>query len=201
MFPATSVAMTSTVSGLLLSVRSEPKGTAMPDKNASTNTRRGPALAGLAAAVLILVVAVVVFVMVRSGDDKGATAAPESTAATLSPELQKEPEVTKGDGAPLTALGITEIVAGAGPVVQSGQTVTFNYKLVSYTSGEMMDSSWSRGEPFTSQIGVGSLIKGWDQGIPGQKVGSRIQMDVPADLAYGPERGDLRFVVDILDAK
>ncbi|WP_052721137.1 MULTISPECIES: FKBP-type peptidyl-prolyl cis-trans isomerase [Actinoplanes] len=173
----------------------------MPDKNASTNTRRGPALAGLAAAVLILVVAVVVFVMVRSGDDKGATAAPESTAATLSPELQKEPEVTKGDGAPLTALGITEIVAGAGPVVQSGQTVTFNYKLVSYTSGEMMDSSWSRGEPFTSQIGVGSLIKGWDQGIPGQKVGSRIQMDVPADLAYGPERGDLRFVVDILDAK
>ena len=67
----------------------------------------------------------------------------------------------------------------------------------------MIDSSWSRRQatPFSLQIGTGQLIQGWDKGIPGQKVGSRIQLDVPAALAYGPEQGDLRFVVDILAAQ
>ena len=67
-------------------------------------------------------------------------------------------------------------------------------------------TSWKRGQTFDTQIGTGQVIPGWDQGLVGVKVGSRVQLDIPADLAYGetPEggapAGDLRFVVDILAA-
>ena len=127
-------------------------------------------------------------------------APPAAGAAAPTGALAQEPEVKPGTGT-LSKLEIKELVPGTGPVVKSGQTITVNYKLISYTTGDVVDSSWSRGEPFSTRIGTGDLIKGWDQGIPGQKVGSRIQLDVPADLAYGPQQGDLRFVVDILDAK
>ncbi|GAA4603055.1 peptidylprolyl isomerase [Actinoplanes octamycinicus] len=128
-----------------------------------------------------------------------AAAGSGAAAGTLSPELSKEPEIKPGTGGPLSKLVITPLVKGTGPVVKAGQTVTFNYKLIPYAGGAVMDSSWSRGQPFTSVIGAGQLIAGWDQGIPGQKVGSRIQMDIPAALAYKDQ--DLRFIVDILDAK
>jgi peptidylprolyl isomerase len=116
------------------------------------------------------------------------------------PALAKEPVVKAGTGT-LTDLVVTPLVKGTGPAVQKGQTITANYTLVSFKTGEVKDSSWSRGQPFTTQIGVGAVIKGWDEGIPGQKVGSRLQIDVPAKDAYGPSEGDLRFVVDILDAQ
>ena len=116
------------------------------------------------------------------------------------PALSKEPDVAKGSGK-LGKLAVKELVPGTGPVVRKGQTITANYKLVSYQTGQVIDSSWTRGQPFSTAIGTGAVIKGWDEGIPGQKVGSRIQLDVPAALAYGPQEGDLRFVVDILAAQ
>jgi peptidylprolyl isomerase len=116
------------------------------------------------------------------------------------PALAKEPEVKAGQGT-LSALKVTALVPGTGPAVAKGQTITANYKLVSYKTGELIDSSWRTGQPFSTPIGTGQVIQGWDQGIPGQKVGSRIQLDVPAALAYGPQQGDLRFVVDILAAQ
>jgi peptidylprolyl isomerase len=184
--------------------------------------RRAQAVAGALAGVGVVAVLVAVFVGVRAGgsDEPEAaaappaasepaaqptTAAPEPTApqpapVDTPPALAKEPVVKGGQGT-LQKLKVTSLVAGSGPVVKAGQTVTANYVLVSYKTGELMDSSWQRGEPFSTEIGKGAVIKGWDQGIPGQKVGSRIQLDVPAALAYGPQRGDLRFVIDILAAK
>ncbi len=187
----------------------------MSDRTEAAGRRRQAIMGGVAGA-LVFVVLVIVFAVVRSGDDDdepaatntanaAATAAPVPPASAspaaggLAPELSTEPDVQAGTGGPLTSMVITELVKGTGPVVQSGQTVTFNYKLIPYRGGAVIDSSWSRGEPFTSQIGVGRLIAGWDQGIPGQKVGSRIQMDIPAALAYKDQ--DLRFVVDILATK
>jgi peptidylprolyl isomerase len=113
--------------------------------------------------------------------------------------LAKEPAVTAGGKKALTKLVVTPLVKGTGPKVQKGQTLTANYKLVSYRTGQVMDSSWGR-EPFQTPIGVGKVIPGWDQAIPGQRVGSRLLLDVPAALAYGDRDGDLRFVVDILAA-
>ncbi|WP_436519726.1 FKBP-type peptidyl-prolyl cis-trans isomerase [Actinoplanes sp. HUAS TT8] len=174
----------------------------MTDRTREAVRRRGQAILGGAAGVLAFAALVTVFVVVRSGgDDKPAptTNAAVTASATPSPDLSKEPDVPAGTGGPLTQLVITDLIEGTGPVVRSGQTVTFNYKLIPYKGGAVIDSSWSRGRPFTSQVGAGRLIPGWDQGIPGQKVGSRIQLDVPAELAYKDQ--DLRFVIDILSAQ
>ncbi|XVV09256.1 FKBP-type peptidyl-prolyl cis-trans isomerase [Actinoplanes sp. CA-131856] len=195
--------------------------------NTDSKKRRSQAIGGAVAGLAVIAVLVGVFVTVRSGDgddanNTSAAAAPTSAAAPAEAApteavpseaappaaaqvetpaaLAKEPEVKAGKGK-LTKLGVTALVPGTGPAVQKGQTVTANYKLVSYTTGQVIDSSWSRGEPFSTPIGVGAVIKGWDEGIPGQKVGSRVQLDVPAALAYGEQQGDLRFVVDILAAK
>jgi peptidylprolyl isomerase len=124
---------------------------------------------------------------------------PSAPAVNIPPALSKEPDVKPGKGK-LTKLVATVLVPGTGPAVQKGQTVIANYKLINYLTGETLDSSWSRKEPITTQVGVGAVIQGWDQGIPGQKVGSRVQLDVPEALAY-PGKGDLRFVVDILAAQ
>ncbi|HWS31805.1 MAG TPA: FKBP-type peptidyl-prolyl cis-trans isomerase [Actinoplanes sp.] len=183
----------------------------MSDKTISTSKRRGQAIAGVLSGVVVFAVLVTVFFVVRD-DDREATvpaAAPASATATsgaaaVAPgtaSLTEEPQVPTGSGT-LTELSIKELIPGAGEVVKSGQTVSVNYKLIGFTSGDVIDSSWKDGKstPISFPIGVGQLIQGWDKGIPGQKVGSRIQLDVPAALAYGPERGDLRFVVDILSA-
>lgn len=173
----------------------------MTDQTAPNPARRGRALAGVLTAVVVFALLVGVVLLVnRDGGDPAPTAA--SSAAPADP-LTVEPQVTAGAGT-LQKLAVTELIPGAGPEVKAGQTITVNYKLVSYRTGDLIDSSWKAGgapSPFTTRIGTGELIKGWDQAIPGQKVGSRIQLDIPQDLAYGPQRGDLRFVVDILDAK
>ncbi|GIE31218.1 hypothetical protein Ait01nite_042630 [Actinoplanes italicus] len=172
----------------------------MSDTIRTTSKGRGQAIAGVLSGVLVFAVLVVVFFVVRNDDDPKPV--PAAAPATVADPLSVEPQITTGSGT-LTELVIKELVPGTGEVVKAGQTISVNYKLVGYTSGEEMDSSWQGGtsKPISFQIGTGQLIQGWDKGIPGQKVGSRIQLDVPQALAYGPEKGDLRFVVDILSAK
>jgi peptidylprolyl isomerase len=81
-----------------------------------------------------------------------------------------------------------------------------NYVGVAYADGKEFDSSWSRSEAFSFQVGAGNVITGWDQRLTGVKVGSRVQLDIPPDLAYGDHpsggqpAGVLRFVVDVLSA-
>ncbi|HEU4348538.1 MAG TPA: FKBP-type peptidyl-prolyl cis-trans isomerase [Actinoplanes sp.] len=76
---------------------------------------------------------------------------------------------------------------------------------MTYPDGQEFDSSWARNEPLQTPIGAGQLIPGWDRGLVGVPVGSRVRLDIPSDLAYGDDpaggqpAGDLRFVVDILD--
>ena len=187
--------------------------------------RRRQALGGAIAGVAIVVILAIVFLLLKpDNSDKSnkSVAAPASAAAvepsaaaaqpSAAPQpsatpvavktpaaLAKEPAIAAGGKKALTKLVVTPLVKGTGPKVQKGQTITANYKLVSYETGEVMDSSWKRA-PFQTPIGVGKVIQGWDQAIPGQRVGSRLQLDVPAALAYGEQSGDLRFVVDILAA-
>ena len=117
-----------------------------------------------------------------------------------------KPAVEVPAGPAPTDLEITDIAVGDGPEATPGQRVSVQYVGVAYSTGKEFDSSWSRNEEFTTNIGVGSVIPGWDQGLVGKTVGSRVQLDIPADLAYGTDTssgqpaGDLRFVVDILAA-
>jgi len=103
-----------------------------------------------------------------------------------------------------TELVAQTLIKGAGPVVESGQTIIVHYSGWLW-DGTMFDSSWETLTPFSTQIGVGQLIEGWDQGLVGQTVGSQVLLVVPSDLGYGaegyndiPADATLIFVIDIL---
>jgi peptidylprolyl isomerase len=131
---------------------------------------------------------------------------PQQPAAVKTPAaLSKRPEVTPGGSARLTKLKVTPLVQGTGPKVRKGQTILANYVLAGYADGKVIQATWDQGKPAPLQ--VGQLIPGFDQGITGVRVGSRVQMDVPSKLAYGDSAangaptGDLRFIVDVLAAQ
>lgn len=171
-----------------------------------------------AAAIAVIGVVVAAFVIFNGGGAESpsasattpATLAPSTPAPTQIPSdvdqaLATKPVVTKGEGK-LTKLTTKTLIEGKGAAVQKGQTLTVNYVGVSYADGTEFDSSWRSGQFFKFVFGTGGVIKGWDQGLAGAKVGSRVQLDIPADLAYGENptggqpAGALRFVVDILAA-
>jgi len=199
-----------------------------------TTAGRGRAIAGALAGAAVLVILVVVFFVVRSGDDPaeppaaaGGVSAPaeppagppsdpaagqpsgpaagQPSAPPVDPRLAEAPVVKAGKG-DVTKLVVTPLVPGKGPRVKAGQQLTVNYVGVTYADGKEFDSSWSRSEPLSFQVGAGNVIPGWDQGLVGVKVGSRVQLDIPADLAYGEKptggqpAGTLRFIVDVLSA-
>jgi peptidylprolyl isomerase len=96
---------------------------------------------------------------------------------------------------------------GTGQEVKTGDTVTVNY-LGTLENGVKFDSSYDRNAPFTTQIGVGQVIKGWDEGIVGMKVGGKRKLIIPADLGYGsqsagsiPPNSTLIFEVELLSVK
>jgi peptidylprolyl isomerase len=100
-------------------------------------------------------------------------------------------------------LQVADIAVGTGDEATSGATVRVHYVGVDFESGEEFDSSWDRGEPI--DFPLNRLVKGWQEGIPGMKVGGRRQLVVPPDLGYGPAGAGHRlsgrtliFVIDLL---
>jgi len=134
------------------------------------------------------------------------TSATASTKTPTSGPLAKEPTVTVPAGAAPTALVIKEIIKGTGTEAKAGQPVTVNYVGALFHGGKVFDASWKRNEPFVFTLGQGAVIKGWDQGVPGMKVGGRRELIIPANLAYGskgagssiPPNAPLVFVIDLL---
>ena len=125
-----------------------------------------------------------------------------------SEELTK-PEVEVPDGPPPEGLETEDLIEGDGAEAQSGNSVTVQYVGVRYSDGGEFDTSWGKPQPFTFQLGTGGVIKGWDQGIPGMKVGGRRELIIPPDLGYGkqgfppdiPPNETLVFVVDLIDVQ
>jgi FKBP-type peptidyl-prolyl cis-trans isomerase len=103
-------------------------------------------------------------------------------------------------------LTIEDIKVGKGKEAKTGSTVTVHYTGW-LTDGKKFDSSVDRNQPFDVKIGVGYVIKGWDQGIPGMKVGGKRKLTVPAELGYGdygadpviPGGATLIFDIELLD--
>jgi len=95
---------------------------------------------------------------------------------------------------------------GTGAEAKDGDTVTVNYVGMLYNGGKEFNASWETKEPFSFPLGKGQVIPGWDQGVPGMKVGGRRELIIPAALAYGakgsppriPANAPLVFVVDLL---
>ncbi|WP_067465075.1 FKBP-type peptidyl-prolyl cis-trans isomerase [Actinomadura macra] len=119
------------------------------------------------------------------------------------------PSVTVPRVAAPRGLQVRALVRGDGPVVRKGQLLAVQYAGFFWRDGKMFDSSWASGHPNGVTAGTGQVMKGWDQGLMGQRVGSRMLLVVPPSFGYGAKglaqvgiRGSdtLVFVVDILGA-
>ena len=105
-------------------------------------------------------------------------------------------------------LQIEDLREGTGPEARTGQTVVVHY-VGTLTSGKKFDSSRDRGEGFSFPLGGGRVIKGWDQGVAGMKVGQLRKLTIPAHLAYGaagfppviPPNSTLVFEVELLEIR
>ena len=118
-----------------------------------------------------------------------------------------KPEIEFPDGPAPTDLEVTDLTVGEGDEATAGSTVSVHYVGVAYSTGEQFDASYDRGSPLEFRLGVGQVIRGWDEGIVGMRVGGRRRLTIPANMAYG-DRGagsvikpgeTLIFVVDLVD--
>jgi peptidylprolyl isomerase len=121
-------------------------------------------------------------------------------------DMSSKPEVEFYEGDAPTELVIIDIVEGTGEEAKPGDTVEVHYLGVDFETLDEFDSSWGRGQSINFPLG--NLIRGWQEGIPGMKVGGRRQLITPPQLAYGPAGGGhrlsgrtLTFVIDLLGVK
>ena len=122
----------------------------------------------------------------------------------------KKPQVdVPSDQPPSYQLEIEDIEVGDGDEATPGHIVEVHYVGVSWKNGKQFDASWDRGDTFKFGLGKGQVIRGWDEGVQGMKVGGRRKITIPPDLAYG-KRGaggvigpdeTLVFVVDLLGVR
>lgn len=102
----------------------------------------------------------------------------------------------------------TDEVVGTGTEAKTGNHVTVNY-VGTLTNGTKFDSSYDRNQPFDFNLGGGQVIKGWDQGVVGMKVGGKRKLVIPPSLGYGaqavgdkiPANSTLVFEIELLDVK
>jgi peptidylprolyl isomerase len=143
----------------------------------------------------------------KSGKADGSSESGE-IPASAKPLTKPPAKVEIPTGLPKGKLATKDIKEGAGEAAEPGDEVTVQYVGVGVKSEEKFDSSWERAEPLSFELGGGKVIKGWDEGLKGMKVGGRRELYVPAKLAYGSKgtssiapNEDLVFVVDLLSVK
>jgi FKBP-type peptidyl-prolyl cis-trans isomerase len=168
-------------------------------------------IAGLLVIPLLLVSAAC------GSDDKGSDSASTSATAptkggfpaiTAGAKFGEKPTLAKGSGTPPKELKTKVISEGDGATLKNGDAIQVNYLGQAWDSDKPFDNSFDRKQPFDLTLGAGMVIQGWDKGLAGQKVGSRVELVIPPDLGYGAQgQGDIKpnatlvFVVDILKAK
>lgn len=120
-----------------------------------------------------------------------------------------KPEVTIPEGSPSYQLELEDLTVGEGAEATPGSIVEVHYVGVSWKTGKQFDASWDRGDTFKFGLGKGQVIRGWDEGVAGMKVGGRRRITIPPDMAYG-KRGaggvigpdeTLVFVVDLVGVR
>ncbi|CAB4920699.1 unannotated protein [freshwater metagenome] len=154
-----------------------------------------------------LVVAALIMLSITTLTACGGKDKVEETAASGLPAVTanagEAPTITAPSGTPPTTLETKDIIVGTGAEVLASSTLTVQYTLMTWSNGSIVESSWSSGQPATFPLA--GVIAGWQQGLPGAKVGGRRLLVIPADLGYGPNGSGpiganetLIFVVDII---
>jgi len=137
---------------------------------------------------------------------KGVAVPPKAGLPTVTVDGAKPAVIVVPKTAAPKKLIIQPLIKGAGQVVKAGQSVKVNYTGVLWKNGKKFDASGDHGSSFDTQIGAGKVITGWDKGLVGQSVGSRVLLVVPPAEGYGAKgsppligaKDTLVFVVDIL---
>lgn len=172
----------------------------------------------------LLIVLVVIFIggsaifLIMNQKSTDTNGSPQNnTVNTNSSSVQSYPTVTQASPTVVPTIVSSQTLAdglkiedekiGTGAEVKSGDNISINY-LGTLVSGEKFDSSYDRGQPFETQIGVGQVIKGWDEGVVGMKVGGKRRLTIPPALGYGsqaqgpiPANSTLIFEVELMGIK
>ena len=135
------------------------------------------------------------------GDDTVSGSAAGLPAVTAN--AGEAPTITPPTGTPPATLQTEDIIVGSGTEVLPTSTLTVHYTLMTWSNGSLVESSWNGGQPATFPLS--GVIAGWQEGLPGAKVGGRRLLVIPADKGYGPNGSGpigpnetLIFVVDII---
>ncbi|WP_116113978.1 FKBP-type peptidyl-prolyl cis-trans isomerase [Austwickia chelonae] len=127
----------------------------------------------------------------------------------MSETNRTKPEIDFPGDNPPAELTVEDLIEGDGVEARPGSLVEAHYVGVAWSTGEEFDASWNRGETLSFPLGTGRVIRGWDEGIAGMKVGGRRRLVIPPHLGYG-DRGagavikpgeTLIFVVDLMGVR
>ena len=153
----------------------------------------------------IIAVAAIAFASFTSlgGDDNVSGSTSASGLPSVTDNAGETPTITPPTGAAPTTLQSVDIIEGTGAEVLATSTLTVHYTLMSWSDGQVLESSWTSGQPATFPLS--GVIAGWQQGLPGAKGGGRRLLVIPPSLGYGVVPGHpletetLIFSVDILE--
>jgi peptidylprolyl isomerase len=147
--------------------------------------------------IIFIVLAVGAIFLGRWYDNKLSAESAESAAAVGAAQAAAQAQL-------MAELKIQDVTVGTGATAMNGETLTVNY-IGTLDDGTTFDSSYARNQPYVFTIGRGDVIKGWDLGLVGMKVGGKRTLVVPPDLAYGaqsngpvPANATLHFTVQLL---
>jgi peptidylprolyl isomerase len=126
-------------------------------------------------------------------------------------DIDRKPDVPKGEGDPPTQLVVQDLIVGKGKRAKAGDMVAVRYVGVLFENGKEFDASWNGNRPgqaFEFPLGAGQVIPGWDQGVVGMREGGRRKLIIPPELAYGaqgfppdiPPNAALIFDIDLEQA-
>jgi len=168
-------------------------------------------------AVLLVAASLTLAACGGSDDDTSSDATSTEAATTIvdgpvpdvsGGEFGSKPTVASSTDEPSSDLAVKVVTEGDGKEVKKNDLLVAHYLGQIWGTETVFDNSYDKGEPAAFAIGAGQVIKGWDEGLVGQKVGSRVELAIPPALGYGESgqesagiKGDdtLVFVVDILD--
>jgi FKBP-type peptidyl-prolyl cis-trans isomerase len=136
----------------------------------------------------LLITVFLLAVVVTAGCSPQPAPAPEQPTESEQPAVEEPPAADEGPGTTedVTELKVEDIVEGTGPEAKPGDNVTVHYTGW-LTDGTKFDSSLDAGTPFTFGLGQGQVIRGWDEGVAGMKVGGKRRLTIPASMGYGDQ--------------